>query len=93
MPEDFMKVDPHQQREFIKSLNTRVKNIENVIAIFESRLRLLGQSWRDPEYEAFVKQALSTIQVLQQFIQEGKRVTIQLDHSAALAEATQKIKL
>lgn len=93
MSEDFMRVDPRRQREFINELNTRVRNIENVINIFESRLRLLGQSWRDPEYEAFVKQARSTVQILEKFIQEGKRVAIQLDQSASYAETYLKIKL
>jgi hypothetical protein len=92
MTKSFVHVDPRAQREFLQELNTRCYNIEKLIEFLESRLRLLGQDWRDAEYQAFVSQTRVTVRVLKAFIDEGRRVSRQLAESAQLAEEYQKIR-
>lgn len=86
-----MHVDPRRQRQFIGELNSRCHNIENVIEVLESRMRMLGQDWRDAEYDAFVDQCRITVRVLKAFIDEGRQVSKRLEEAAQLAENYQKI--
>lgn len=93
MASNFMHVDPARQRRFIEELNKRVYNIEQIIEILESRMRALGKDWRDQEFDTFVQQANRTAAVLKTFVNESRRVSLQLCNSADLGEQYQKIKL
>jgi hypothetical protein len=88
-----MDVDPQRQREFIIELNSRCHNMEKVIEVLESRIRMLGSDWRDAEYENFVRQCNMTMKVLTTFINEGQKTSKHLAEAAGLAEAYQKIQL
>lgn len=92
MTNDFMHVDPERQRQFIESLNSRCHNIENTIGILESNMRMLGADWRDAEFEVFQRQCNATMTVLHAFIQDGRRVSVQLEQVAESAEAYQRIR-
>lgn len=92
MSDNLLHVDPQRQRAFIAQLNTRTKNIQNVIEVLESQLRYLGRDWQDAEYAQFVAQTKKTVQVLKAFIQEGRRVSLEITRAAELAENYQSIR-
>ncbi len=92
MSKDFMHVDPVRQLAFIDELNSRCDFMEKEIGVLESRMRMLGNDWRDDEYETFVRQCRITMKVLNAFIAEGRKVSKQLVEAADLAKAYQQIR-
>jgi uncharacterized protein YukE len=88
-----MHVDPAKQRVFIDNANRHIYEIEQIIDVFESRMRALGRDWRDQEFVAFADQTKRTIAVLKEFIAEGRKISQQLAHSAELGEQYQRIQL
>lgn len=91
MSSHFMHVDPAKQRQFIDKANRHIYEIEQIIDVFESRMRALGRDWRDQEFDAFAQQSKRTVAVLKAFLVEGRKISQQLAHSADLGEQYQRI--
>lgn len=92
MAKNFLHVDPARQRDFITQLNTRVHNIENLVKIIDSRMGMLGREWRDAEFDEFKASLVKTIQVLDQFVVEGRKLSGKLSAAADLGEDYQRIR-
>lgn len=64
-------VDPGELRRFAQDLKRFNGSLLNQMAVMQSRLSELGQSWRDQEHKKFVEQFDANMKVLVRFTEEA----------------------
>jgi hypothetical protein len=85
-------VDPEELRAFAGKLKSFAEFVDGQANSITTDLGRLGETWRDQEYEDFVKYFNRTKQLLRKFTDEAKRAVPLLERDANLAEEFLRLK-
>lgn len=85
-------VDPEELRAFASKLKSFAEFVDGQANSITTDLGRLGETWRDQEYEDFVKYFNRTKQLLRKFTDEAKRTVPLLERDANLAEEFLRLK-
>ena len=91
MPQAY--VDPQSLRQFADELRQFNEFIEEILADLNQKINRLGQTWRDQEYEKFMRIFQGTKRLLESFSAEADAIIPQLENEAELAEKFHKIQM
>ena len=91
MPQAY--VDPQSLRQFADELRQFNEFIEETLADLNQKINRLGQTWRDQEYEKFMRVFQGTKRLLESFSVEASAIIPQLENEAELAEKFHKIQM
>lgn len=84
-------LDPRKVREFAQDVQGTIRFYKDVTDRLEGRLSQLGKTWRDSQFEEFVREVKTLRQGLQTYIAEGETAHRHLLELATRAEDYYKI--
>lgn len=86
-------VDPEKVKNFAVQLSQFSKFVDQSVDRLNSSMSKLGESWRDQEFQAFLRETQQTQQRLKNFVQETEKILPVLKKDAEAMEVYQRLQI